>query len=130
MDKLIGLENQDKLEHNQQSLNLEIKDDPITRLQNLIGIPPEIKEYQQQIHHLNNQISILEDKLANTVYLIKQLIPFLSRQPSKTRQKIAIFKALQEQLIIEKDTSKTAGFTPVLSDVTIPAKSVADNHPL
>lgn len=108
LDQLIRLENQDKLEHNQQSLNLENKDDPITRLQNLMGIPPEIKEYQQQINHLNNQISILEDKLANTVYLIKQLIPFLSREPSKTRQKIAIFKALQEQLILEKDTSKVA----------------------
>ena len=106
--QLNRIENQEEIANNQNLPNLEIKEDPIARLQNLMGIPPEVKEYQQQIYDLNNQVNILEDKLANTIYLIKQLIPFLSREPSKTRQKIEIFKALQEQLVIDKDTSKIA----------------------
>ena len=90
-----------KADLNEQDLEtLQMIEDPITRLQKLLNIPPEISEYKQTIKELNTKIVILEDKLANSKFLIKRLIPLLARNPQSVRYQLDIFKALQEELVI------------------------------
>ena len=90
-----------KADLNEQDLEtLQMIEDPITRLQKLLNIPPEISEYKQTIQELSTKIVILEDRLANSKFLVKRLIPLLARNPQLISSQLDIFKALQEKLVI------------------------------
>ena len=97
--QLDRLAKKDNLEE-QDLEKLAMIEDPITRLQKLLNIPPEISEYKQTIKELNTKIVILEDKLANSKFLVRRLIPLLARNPQSVRSQLDIFKALQEELVI------------------------------